>query len=55
MNAFAAPPERVVLTNYSTADMRSRCAALSADKVFDKAAELDELLVWFKARPTRTH
>lgn len=35
---------KVVLTNYATADMRARCLALKADRVFDKSAELDELI-----------
>jgi DNA-binding NarL/FixJ family response regulator len=35
---------KVVLTNYATADVRKRCAALGADKVFDKSSELDELI-----------
>lgn len=34
----------VVLTNYATADMRRRCAQLGADRVFDKSAELEELI-----------
>jgi DNA-binding NarL/FixJ family response regulator len=34
----------VVLTNYATPDMRRRCAQLGADRVFDKSAELEELL-----------
>lgn len=37
---------RVVLTNYATPDMRQRCLQLGADRVFDKSAELDELLVY---------
>lgn len=36
----------VVLTNYATADMRRRCAQLGADRVFDKSAELEELLAY---------
>ena len=36
----------VVLTNYATADIRRRCAQLGADRVFDKSAELDELLAY---------
>jgi DNA-binding NarL/FixJ family response regulator len=36
--------KRVVLTNYATAEMRSRCLALGADRVFDKSNELDELV-----------
>ncbi|GAA6140581.1 hypothetical protein NBRC116584_03990 [Hydrogenophaga sp. 5NK40-0174] len=34
----------VVLTNYATADMRKRCLKMGADRVFDKSAELEELL-----------
>ena len=34
----------VVLTNYATPDMRRRCIQLGADRVFDKSAELEELL-----------
>lgn len=34
----------VVLTNYATADMRRRCMQLGADRVFDKSAELEELI-----------
>ncbi len=35
-----------VLTNYATTDMRRRCAAIGADRVFDKSAELEELLAY---------
>jgi DNA-binding NarL/FixJ family response regulator len=34
----------VVLTNYATLEMRQRCRMLGANQVFDKSAELDELL-----------
>ncbi len=37
---------RVVLTNYATPDIRRRAAQLGADRVFDKSAELDELLAY---------
>lgn len=37
---------RVVLSNYATPDMRQRCLALGADKVFDKSAELEDLLAY---------
>lgn len=37
----------VVLTNFATADMRRRCLELGADQVFDKSAELEELLAYF--------
>ena len=35
---------RVVLTNYATPDIRKRCAALGADRVFDKSGELEDLI-----------
>jgi DNA-binding NarL/FixJ family response regulator len=38
-----------VLTNYATAEMRRRCEALGADRVFDKSAELEELLAYCEA------
>jgi DNA-binding NarL/FixJ family response regulator len=36
--------QRVVLTNYATPDIRSRCAGLGASRVFDKSSEIDELV-----------
>jgi len=36
--------KRVVLTNYATVDMRDKCKALGADRVFDKSNDLDDLL-----------
>ena len=46
--AKALRPEAklVVLTNYATPDMRRRCDQLGADKVFDKSAELEQLLTY---------
>ncbi len=35
---------RVVLTNYATEDMRRRCSALGAERVFDKSREIDALI-----------
>lgn len=35
-----------VLTNFATADMRRHCEQLGADRVFDKSAELEELLAY---------
>jgi DNA-binding NarL/FixJ family response regulator len=43
---------RVVLTNYATPDMRQRCTELGAHRVFDKSAELDELLAYCEALTT---
>ena len=34
----------VVLTNYATEDMRQRCLALGASRVFDKSNEIDALI-----------
>ena len=34
----------VVLSNYATSEMRSRCLASGADAVFDKSTELDQFL-----------
>ncbi len=36
----------VVLTNYATPDMRRRCEQLGADRVFDKSAELEQMLTY---------
>ncbi|MCY7316671.1 MAG: response regulator [Rubrivivax sp.] len=38
--------KRVVLTNYATSDMRDKCKALGADRVFDKSNDLDDLLAY---------
>lgn len=43
----ALPQTRlVVLSNYATSEMRQRCLQLGADRVFDKSAELEELIVY---------
>lgn len=34
----------VVLSNYATPDMRSKCLALGADEVFDKSHDIDALI-----------
>lgn len=38
------PPRRVVLSNYATPDVRSRCLELGADRVFDKSNQIDALI-----------
>ena len=50
-HAHAMQPDAhlVVLTNYATPDMRRRCAELGAHRVFDKSAELEELLTYCAA------
>lgn len=45
----SADQKVVVLTNYATADIRQRCAALGCDAVFDKSNELDELFEYCRA------
>jgi DNA-binding NarL/FixJ family response regulator len=44
--AVPNPPKRVVLTNYATPDMRSKCQSLGANRVFDKSNEVDELIAY---------
>lgn len=42
--AHGWPARRVVLTNYATPDLRRTCESLGAHRVFDKSAQLDELI-----------
>ena len=47
LRAAAAQPQCqhvVVLSNYATPDMRSKCLSLGADQVFDKSNEIDALI-----------
>ena len=53
MQEFAPPPNRVVLTNYATVEMRQRCMALGAEVVFDKSGEIDELMSWLTSRAAK--
>jgi DNA-binding NarL/FixJ family response regulator len=46
----------IVLSNYATPDIRSRCAQLGVDAVFDKSNEIDALMDYcmnIDAEPTR--
>ena len=43
-NALAHDYKLVVLSNYATADMRRKCLALGADRVFDKSTDIDALI-----------
>jgi two-component system OmpR family response regulator len=36
----------VVLSNYATDEMRSRCLASGADRVFDKSRDIDQLVAY---------
>jgi len=40
----------IVLTNYATADVRTRCAQLGVDAVFDKSNEIDALIEFCTAQ-----
>jgi DNA-binding NarL/FixJ family response regulator len=44
MRRTAHVADRVVLTNYATADIRRQCLALGASRVFDKSSEIDALI-----------
>lgn len=50
---YERPPRRVVLTNYSTVDVRTRCRDLGADAVFDKSTEIEDLVAWLAATRLR--
>jgi DNA-binding NarL/FixJ family response regulator len=39
-------PQRIVLSNHATPEIRVKCQQLGATKVFDKSNELDEMLGW---------
>jgi DNA-binding NarL/FixJ family response regulator len=49
LQAGAPSYKRVVLSNYASADVRRRCLALGADRVFDKSAQIDDLLSYCRA------
>jgi DNA-binding NarL/FixJ family response regulator len=52
LQTLSARPQRfrsVVLSNYTTADMRRRCLALGADRVFDKSNEIEMLIQYCDA------
>lgn len=44
LGRLGSEAKRVVLSNYTTPDVRKRCLALGADRVFDKSGEIDELI-----------
>ncbi len=41
-----SPKKMVVLSNYTTADIRRRCLDLGASRVFDKSNDIEELIVY---------
>ena len=44
----------VVLSNYATDEMRSRCLASGADRVFDKSRDIDQLVAYCVALARRS-
>ena len=44
----------VVLSNYATDEMRGRCLASGADRVFDKSRDIDQLVAYCIALSART-
>jgi DNA-binding NarL/FixJ family response regulator len=45
---YEASPQRIVLSNHATPEIRVKCLELGAVQVFDKSNELDEMLGWLK-------
>jgi DNA-binding NarL/FixJ family response regulator len=43
----------VVLSNYATDEMRARCLATGADRVFDKSRDIDQLVAYCVALAAR--
>lgn len=43
-HALHRPMTLIVLSNYATPDMRRKCEALGASRVFDKSNEIDALI-----------
>ena len=46
MGDMPGAPERIVLSNHATPEIRIKCQQLGASRVFDKSNELDEMLGW---------
>jgi DNA-binding NarL/FixJ family response regulator len=42
--ALGLPLKVYMLTNFATLDVRKRCIALGADRIFDKSRQIDEFL-----------
>ena len=45
-SGLAHAPRLVVLSNYATPEMRKKCLALGADRVFDKSNDIDALIAY---------
>ena len=46
VSGLANGPTTVVLSNYTTPDMRRKCIELGADRVFDKSHDIDALMLY---------
>jgi DNA-binding NarL/FixJ family response regulator len=44
--ALEMPARIVVLSNYATLDVRKRCVALGADRVFDKSRQIEDFIAY---------
>ena len=54
LQARNMPLHPVVLSNYANSEMRKRCLALGAERVFDKSCDIDELVAYCAALPPQT-
>ena len=54
LQARSLPMRPVVLSNYANANMRKKCLALGAERVFDKSCDIDELVAYCAALPPQT-
>ena len=51
LQARNLPLRPLVLSNYANANMREKCLALGAERVFDKSCDIDELVAYCAALP----
>ena len=47
------PLRPVVLSNYTNTEMRKKCLALGAERVFDKCRDIDELVAYCASLPVQ--
>jgi DNA-binding NarL/FixJ family response regulator len=48
LGALSPAPQRIVLSNHATPEVRKKCLELGANEVFDKSNQLEEMLGWLK-------
>ena len=51
LQARNLPLHPVVLSNYANPEMRKKCLALGAERVFDKSCDIEELVAYCAAVP----